>query len=316
MPGPVRIVARLRTKTSGIWIFSDYKSVRNKILYAFFILFLALVSVIAIFPPLWLFLSCFKTPEAVLANHFVLFPEQFDLASIGRVWQEFRFGRYYLNSFLLVIGAVVCSIGFNGLLAYAVAVLKPAGSKAIDLFVTATLLIPAIINISPLYMNIIHSFSWLSDLLGTNVWGIPYFSYLPLWLVYGANAYYYVLFKVYFQSIPRPLFEAAQIDGANRIQMFRYILIPLSLPIIAVVTIFTINAAWSDFLLPSLMTQITQTEQPIMVRLYNMYSDQMGEVTLQEKLMTIMFAVVPPIVLFALFQKRIAANVATTGLRE
>lgn len=309
-------MGRLAHKTGGVFIFSDYKDIRHKVLYGLFIAVLVAFAAIAVFPPLWLFLSCFKEPTAVLTDEFQLFPETFDLSVIGRVWSEFRFGRYYLNSLFLILGAVVCAVVFNGLLAYAVAVIRPKGARLVDAFVTATLLIPAIINISPLYMNIIGTFDFLSDLFGTNVWNIPYFSYVPLWLVYGANAYYYVLFKVYFNSIPRALFEAAEIDGANRLQMFRYILAPLAFPIIAVVAIFTMNGAWSDFLLPSLMTQITQSEQPIMVRLYHMYGDQMAQVTLQEKLMTIMFAVIPPILLFALFQKRISANVATSGLRE
>lgn len=307
---------RLKTKTSGIWIFSDYKKTSTKILYIVFLIILSIVAFISIFPPLWLFLSSFKTPDLVLSDRFVLFPATFDLGVIARVWQEFAFGKYYLNSLFLVLGAIVCSVVFNGLLAYVTAVLKPKGWKVVHLMIVATLMIPAVINISPLYINIIKTFDWISEVIGQNVWNIPYFSYLPLWLVYGANAYYYLLFHVYFQSIPKELFEAAQIDGANKIQMFRHLLFPLAMPIIAVVTIFTMNAAWSDFLLPSLMTQIDQTEAPIMVRLYQMYSDQMAQVTLQERLMTIMFSVVPPIVFFLIFQKKIAQNVATSGLKE
>lgn len=307
---------RLSSKTTGVWIFSDYKKIKNKVLYFAFIILLSLFAIIAIFPPLWLLLSCFKTPEQILSPEFTLFPQSFDLQVISRIWREFQFGQYYVNSMFLVIGAVICSIIFNGLLAYSVAVIKPKGYQLIDTLVLSTLLIPAIINISPLYMNIINLFNSINTLIGINVWSVPYFSYLPLWLIYGANAYYYVLFKLYFESIPKTLFEAASIDGANRIQMFRFILIPLAMPIIAVVAIFTVNAAWSDFLLPSLMTQVRQSEQPIMVRLYNMFSDQMAEVSLQEKLMTIMFSVIPPIILFALFQKKISLSVSTSGLKE
>ncbi|MBN2504227.1 MAG: carbohydrate ABC transporter permease [Bacilli bacterium] len=309
-------MSRLRSKHEGVLIFSDYKKTSFRILYVAVLIFLAVAAIISIFPPLWLFLSSFKTPEEILANNFVLFPETMDFKRISEIWQQFQFGRFYINSFILVAGAIVCSITFNGLLAYGTAVIKPKGWKVIDVMVMATLLIPAMINISPLYMNIIGIFNRINELFDTNVWQIPYFSYLPLWLIYGANAYYYVLFKVYFSSLPQPLFEAAKIDGASQIQMFRYILFPLSLPIIAVVTIFTMNAAWSDFLLPYLMTRVNQSEQPIMVKLYNMYANQMAQVTMQERLMTIMFSIVPPIILFMLFQRQIAQNVATTGLKE
>ncbi len=307
---------RLSSKHEGVLIFSDYKHWEYRSLYVILMFVLVLVSLFSIFPPLWLFLSSFKTPEEILQNNFVLFPESMDFRRITAIWQQFSFGRFYLNSFILVIGAIICSVVFNGLLAYGTSVIKPKGSKIIDIMVMSTLLIPAMINISPLYMNIISMFNWINDAFNTNVWQIPYFSYLPLWFIYGANAYYYVLFKIYFSSLPKPLFEAARIDGASQLQMFRHVLFPLSLPIIAVVTIFTMNAAWSDFLLPYLMTRVNQSEQPIMVKLYNMYANQMAQVTMQERLMTIMFSIVPPIILFMLFQKQIAQNVATTGLKE
>jgi multiple sugar transport system permease protein len=307
---------RLKSKRGGIFNFTDYKFDWMKVFYFVIFIFLFITVIISIFPPLWLLLSSFKDTSEVLTSNFKLFPQSIELRRIIDVWNQFDFGRFYLNSFLLVAGALVSSILFNGLLAYAVAVIKPKGYKVIDLLVMSTLMIPAIINISPLYMNIVNLFNSLSNLFGTNVWNIPYFSYLPLWLIYGANAYYYVLFRVYFSKIPTALFEAARIDGANNWQMFRHVLAPLSVPIISVVGIFTINAAWSDFLLPSLMTQINQNEQPIMVKLYNMYANQMAQVTLQERLMTIMFSIIPPIVLFAFFQKKIAENVATTGLKE
>jgi multiple sugar transport system permease protein len=307
---------RLKGKRGGIFNFTDYKFIWIKILYAFVFLFLIVTVIISIFPPLWLLLSSFKDASEVLSNSFKLFPSSIDLMRIVNVWNQFDFGRFYINSFILVAGALIASVLFNGLLAYGIAVIKPKGYQIIDILVMSTLMIPAIINISPLYMNIVKLFNTLSDLFNTNVWNIPYFSYLPLWLIYGANAYYYVLFRVYFSKIPTALFEAAKIDGASNWQMFKYILAPLSVPIISVVAIFTINAAWSDFLLPSLMTQINQSEQPIMVKLYNMYANQMAQVTLQERLMTIMFSIIPPIILFAIFQKKIAENVATTGLKE
>jgi multiple sugar transport system permease protein len=307
---------RLKGKRGGIFNFTDYKFNWIKILYVMVFVFLFLTVIISIFPPLWLLLSSFKDASEVLSNNFKLFPSTIDLMRIVNVWNQFNFGRFYINSFILVIGALVASVLFNGLLAYGVAVIKPKGYQVIDLLVMSTLMIPAIINISPLYMNIVKLFNSLSELFNTNVWNIPYFSYLPLWLIYGANAYYYVLFRVYFSKIPTALFEAARIDGASNWQMFKYILAPLSVPIISVVGIFTINAAWSDFLLPSLMTQINQNEQPIMVKLYNMYANQMAQVTLQERLMTIMFSIIPPIILFAIFQRKIAENVATTGLKE
>ena len=78
-------------------------------------------------------------------------------------------------------------------------------------------------------------------------------SYLPLWLSFGSNAYYYLLFKDYFEKIPASLLEAARMDGGNDIDVFFRVVLPLSRPVIGVVAIFAMTASYSDFLLPYLV---------------------------------------------------------------
>src|SRR5690606_27649544 len=143
---------------------------------------------------------------------------------------------------------------FNGLLAYGLAILKPKGHKIIFGLVMWSLLIPPMTSMVALFVNI-------NKLHLTK-------SFLPLWLMLGANAFYVVLFKQFFESLPKELIEAAKLDGAGYLQTFLRIIIPLSKSIVMVIIIFAINAAWSDFLMPYLILNGSGKET-VMVRLFS-----------------------------------------------
>ena len=140
--------------------------------------------------------------------------------------------------------------------------------------------------------------------------------YLPLCLLYGANAYYFMMFKNYFDTIPRALFEAAEIDGANSIEMFFRVALPLSKPIVGVVSIFAMTASWADFLLPYLLLQ-DDSLATVMVKIYNLkmnMSNMMG-FGIDKYLMALSISILPQIIVFALFQKQITGTNATSGVK-
>jgi multiple sugar transport system permease protein len=124
----------------------------------------------------------------------------------------------------------------------------------------------------------------------------------------GANAFYVVLFKQFFEGLPKELIEAARLDGAGVLQTFYKIVMPLSKSIMVVIAIFTINAAWSDFLLPFLVLNGSGKET-VMVRLFAFRTSNATDV---EVLRAVAFSIIPPIILFAIFQKQITAG-ATAG---
>ena len=168
---------RLRDKRDGLLNFSDYKTIGNKIAYGVFIFLLVMFALTAIIPVLWLFITSFKTVNEINSNEYHLFPEVFKLSKLIDLWKKLDFGKYYINTIIVVIGAVICSVIFNGLLAFAVGVLKPIGYKIINVLVLLGYMIPSALAIFPLVMQI-------TSLELIN-------SYLPLWLAFGANAYYY-----------------------------------------------------------------------------------------------------------------------------
>jgi len=294
---------KLTAKRTGLVVLYDYRKWRFKILYAGLILLMVIVLFIMVFPPVWLIVSSFKTAQELYRVPFAFLPDTFNLEKVTDIWNMLGFTRYYINSVVVTAGAVLAAVLFNGLLAYAISVVKPAGHKIIFALIMASLMIPPILNMGTLF-NYIVRLGMINSLI-------------PLALVFGANPFYFIMFKTYFDRLPKVLFEAAQIDGASKLQTFRHVLMPMSKPIIGVVSIFTITAAWSDFLLPFLVLQ-QDNRQTVMVKIYQLYSD-MGAVAgfgPDMLLMVMAFSIVPPVILFFIFQRQITAAVATTGIRE
>jgi multiple sugar transport system permease protein len=91
-------------------------------------------------------------------------------------------------------------------------------------------------------------------------------SYWAVWLPAGASALNVILMKRFFDNLPREIFEAARVDGAGPFQLFRSIVLPMSRPIIGVVSVFAVIATWKDYLWPLLVLRDPHL-QPLSVRL-------------------------------------------------
>jgi multiple sugar transport system permease protein len=262
---------KYREKEDGTIRYYDLHSMKHKILcIIIFVICIAMV-IVAVFPAVWVFLASFKD-IAEFRKSATILPAKFKIQTYIKTWNDLKFFKYYINSFIVVAGCVVSSVLFNGLLAYGLAIIRPKGYKIVYTLVMWGLLIPATTSIVALFVNI--------NRVGLNQ------SFVPLWLSLGANAFYVVLFKQFFEGLPKELIEAAKLD----------------------ITIFTINAAWSDFLLPYLVLNGSGYET-VMVRLFSFRTSNATDV---EILRAVAFSIIPPTILFLIFQKQITAG-ATTG---
>ncbi|MBQ2711089.1 MAG: carbohydrate ABC transporter permease [Clostridia bacterium] len=295
---------RLTQKNEGLINGIEYRHKRFKWLYAVLIFILVCACLCAVIPIGWLFLVGFKGADEVFKAPFTFFPESIDLGKIVEVWKMVGFGKYFLNTIIVMLGSVFCAVVFNGLLAYSVSVVKPLGHKVVHGAIMASYMIPAVASLVPLYANI------------TSLGFKGYALYIPLCLLYGANAYYYMMFKNYFDTIPRALFESARIDGASSLKMFFTIALPLSKPIVGVVSIFAMTASWADFLLPYLLLQDDQLAT-VMVKIYNLkmnMSNMMG-FGIDKYLMALAISVLPQVLAFVIFQKQITGTNANSGIK-
>lgn len=283
-------------KTHGIIAQSDLKKPGVKVLYWLMFAVCLIMTIVALAPPIWVFLSSFKDIKEFTLET-TLIPKEFNFDRFAKTWEDLKFYKYYLNSFISVAGSVVCAVVFNGLLAYALSIIRPRGSRIVYGLILGSLMIPATTSIVPLFINL-------------NKLGLTG-SFLPLWLVIGANAFFVVLYKQFFDTLPRSVIEAAKLDGCSDLQIFFKIVMPMSKPITAVIAMYAINAAWSDFLLPYLLLSNTGMET-VMVRLFQFRTGYSTDV---EILRAIVFAIVPPIILFIAFQKRITQSDSHSGVK-
>ncbi len=287
----------MKNERTGVIREYDMHSASVRALYGVILFFCGVMVVLAVFPLLWVVLAGFKDLKEFVSSTSIV-PQSFSLQPFATTWSQLGIAKNYLNSLIFVVGSVICALIFNGLLGYGIGILKPKGHKAVKRLVMLSLLMPTTISIVPLFMNIQN--------LGLGN------SFLPLWLSYGANAMYVILFVQFFESLPLSIIEASRIDGCSQLQTFFHIVLPLSKPICSVIAIFAVNAAWSDFLLPYLVLRGGNL-QTVMVRLFVFSTEQ--TVNADTMMRSVVFSMIPPIILFFIFQKQLTENAVSVGIK-
>lgn len=290
------------TKTQGLLNFADLKKTQFKILYWAMFAILFIISLICLLPTLWIGLSGFKSVSEMYAVPPTFFPKTFNFGQIGTLWKKVNVLKYFTNSLMLIIGCWACDIIFNGLAGYVLSRIKPIGSRLIETLVFWSMLLPGI-SMVPLYMTFVDVPVIHMNLLG---------SYVPIWVMAGANAFNILLFRNFFNSIPMSYLEAARIDGCSNLGIFRRIILPLSKPIIMVVTIFSITGTWGNFMWPYLILGNTDFE-PVAVMLYRFSS---GSTLMEnEYMLLLMISIIPMIIMYFFFSKQIMGGLNMSGLK-
>lgn len=302
LPSRKKLKGRIHQKTTGMMNFSDYKKKRNVAGYISFIVILILFAVLALSPVIWLLVSSFKTVSEINSADYHFFPKSLDFSQFVELWKAIGLTDIFINTIVVVIGAVICAVVFNSILAYVVAIIKPIGYKIIDKMILLAYMIPSALAIYPLMLAITNTF--------------PQGSYLPLFLVFGSNAYYYMLFKNYFEKFPKSVIEASRIDGLSDLKIFFKVVLPLSRPIIGVVAIFAMTAAYSDFLLPYMVIGqgSDSSTWTLMVAIYNLSSDT--NIKANQLLQLLVLSIIPQIIIFIIFQKQITNQSVNSGMKE
>ena len=294
----MRLFSNYQRKEDGVIRFYDVKTHKTRFWVVMIFIACCLMALIALFPVFWLVCSSLKNLTEYLSTNQIL-PQHADWEGWIKTWNDFGFTKYYINSGISVAGGVLWAVFFNGLLAYVLAILKPVGHKIVLALVMWCLLIPPTTSFVALFVNI--------KKLGLTG------SFIPLWLSMGANAYWVILFKNYFESLPKDFIDAARLDGCSDFRVFTRIILPLSRPILVVVAIFAICAAWSDFLMPYLLLGGTDKET-VMVKLFSFQNSiKTNQIDI---IRAVLYSVIPPTILFALFQKQIMGGVMSGGIKE
>jgi multiple sugar transport system permease protein len=250
---------------------------------------LVLLVVIGLGPILWLAKSAITPTNDTISHPIGLFPHGFAWGNLREAWVNVDVGRYFWNTIVVAGGSWLAQIVVATTGGYALSVLKPRYAKLISVLLLGTLFVPAVVLLVPLYIEIVRPPLIHHTFID---------SYWAVWLPAGASAFNVVLVTRFFDNLPREIFEAARIDGAGPFSMFWQIVLPMSKPILGVVSVFAVLASWKDFLWP-LLVLTDPNKQPLSVRLPSIQS----QTSLGVFLAAMFIACLIPIAGFLVFQR-------------
>jgi multiple sugar transport system permease protein len=250
---------------------------------------LVLLIVVGLGPIVWLAKSAITPTNDTITHPMGLFVHGAAWGNLREAWVGVDVGRYFWNTIVVAFGSWLVQIIVATTGGYALSVLRPRYAKLINALLLGTLFIPAVVLLVPLYIEIVRPPLIHHSFIDT---------YWAVWLPAGASAFNVVIVKRFFDNLPREIFEAARIDGAGPFTLFWRIVLPLSKPILGVVSVFAVLASWKDFLWPLLVLP-DSNKQPLSVRLPSIQS----QTSLGVFLAAMFIACLVPIAGFLVFQR-------------
>ena len=232
-----------------------------------------------------------------------------DLVQIRRIkfyWQNFirvfervPFGRYFINtiivSFTTLFGVIVTAC----LSAYAFARMRFKGRDILFYFFISMMMVPEPVYLVPCYV-LLNYLGWIN-------------TYQALIIPWIANIFTIFLIRQHFKTIPQDLLDAASIDGCSQFNILLKIILPLSKPVIATASVFSIIGTWNSFMWPLIMTNDPEL-RVIQVGLSYFAQESSSQTTLLMAASTL--TILPLIIIFLLAQKNIMASYTHSGMKE
>lgn len=214
---------------------------KNQVRYLFISIVFLIFSFFWIYPLLWVLSASLKTDFEIWSG-LGLIPDRLVWENFERAWIGANMGRYFFNTLIITVVSVIIVVVTTGMFGYVIGRYSFPGKKILIGILISTIFIPQGYTIIPV-------FDLLSDLnLSKNLLGL-------IIATAGASPVIYILlFAGYFSRIPVELEEAAKMDGAGFFRIFVLIMLPLTKPVVATVSILQVLHAWNDFLLPVVIT--------------------------------------------------------------
>ncbi|MEI2402457.1 carbohydrate ABC transporter permease [Niallia taxi] len=288
---PVKIAASVKAKKPR----SLKKGRRLEKGFTYFLLIA--LSILFLFPFLWLIGTSVKPENEAMAFPPTLLPKNWDLANYKEVFTLVDFGQYYLNSVIVTVCVVIGTVVSSTLVAYGFARIKGKGRNFWFVLLLGTMMLPPQVTMIPVYM-IFSKLGWVN-------------TFLPLIVPsFFGSAYFIFLLRQFFKTIPKELEESAYLDGCGAFGIFWRIIIPLSVPSIITVALLSFMWTWNDFLNPliylnddskyTLALGILQFKGALLIQWGPMMAASV-------------FIILPLIIIFFVGQKYFVQGIATTG---
>jgi multiple sugar transport system permease protein len=272
------------------------KRLSNFLTYLLLTLGLAIVAV-----PFWyMFVTSMKPQSYIFEMPPRLWPEEFTLTNYVEAITRDKFDLYFLNSLFVAVISTISTVMISSMMAYAFARMKFPGKKVLFYVILLGMMIPPVTLLVPQFI------------VAKNLMLVNKFSGLILVYITMNISQQTFLLRGFFEGIPREIEEAAIIDGAGRWKIFSRIILPLSKPGLAAVSIFTFLYCWDEFAWAQvMMTDTAKRTLPIGIALFQ--SQHLTRWGLVFAASIISF--IPVVLVFTMFQKHFIKGISTTGLK-
>jgi len=257
------------------------------------------LSLIALLPFFWMLGTSLKTEAEVFSPTLDFTPAHPIWSNYPQALSYIPFGHYMLNTFVIAAISAIGVVVSSSLVAYSFARLQWKGRDTMFFILLATLMLPGQVTMLPVFVIFKH-LGWIG---GFKPLVVPAF--------FG-SAFFIFLLRQFFLTVPQELSDAARIDGANELGIWRMVMLPLSKPALTTVALFTFMGAWNDFLGP-LMYLNDDTKYTLSLGLQQFVSQHYAQWHLLMAASVVMTA--PIIVLWFLGQKTFVQGVTLTGVK-
>jgi multiple sugar transport system permease protein/alpha-1,4-digalacturonate transport system permease protein len=261
-------------------------------------LVLVVGALVVAFPLYWMFATAVRPKKEIFSGGFDLVPSTLVWSNFSDAWNKLPWDQFYINSIAIAAIAVPITVFMNLLAGYTFAKYKFPGRDILFLLMISTLMIPIQVIMVPEFL-IVAKLGWVNTW-----WGVL----VPR----AAEAFGLFMVRQFMVSIPDELIEAARLDGAGEFTIFRRVVLPLSWPVIAVLSIFTFMWRWNDFAWPLVVLQ-EQSAYTVPLGLSLMqgqyFTDWTGLMSMS------LLSIIPMMLVFIFFQRYFIQGIASTGLK-
>lgn len=261
---------------------------------------LGLVTLAIVIPLLWMFSTSFKLKSQLFTKEIYWIPKQITMENYTKILNNTStpIGIWFRNSLIVATITTVVKLIIDSMAGYAYARMEFPGRKQIFGLLLATLFLPGVMFLIPNFVTV-SKLGMLNKFSGVIIPAL-------------ASVFGVYFMRQFFESLPKELEEAAEIDGANRIQIFFQVALPLAKPALATLAVIEFLASWNDFLwsLLVLKDRTVQTLQPGLRTLQGAYTSEYGLMMAGAVIVAL-----PVLIIYIFLQRYIVQSVATTGLK-
>lgn len=260
---------------------------------------LAVGSIIMVMPLVWMLSTASKPLEETLVPEFYLIPQKFSLfQNIHEAFTVVPMGLYFRNSIFVSVLVTVGRVILCAMAGYSFAKFTYPGRNQLFALVLSTMMIPFYVVVIPLYI-VVYSLGWLNTLTALIIPGF-------------VTAFGIFLMRQFMLGVPTELIDAARIDGASEPHIFWGIVLPLTKPALATLSILTFITIWDDYVWPLLV--ITDSELLTIPLGLSLFRDEY--VTSYNLLMAAaLIGLIPTYALFLFFQRQFVEGVTLSGIK-